>query len=430
MKRSVSKILMVALVSLLAIPFNSCVKQDFDTPPTGNIPVGEVLTLGQLRQMYADSGAYVFRGDYSVYGTVVMGESTGNIYRSAYIQDTTGAVNLYMQSSGDLQAGDHIRVYLKNCELSEYGSLLQIANVHNDSNIIIVENARFLEPRPVTITELNQAMDNGTFDEYESHLVIFDSVQFSLGDLGKPYADADGYGERFIEDCGFNSVMVRTSNYASFADEMLPDGRGPMVAIAGRYNSTIQLLVRSTYEVQFFGPRCGTGGSGVTSIDQDFSDQENNVDVNIEGWLNVATVGGRRWQGKVFNSDIYAQATSYNSDEANEAWLITPAINLDDMSQPRASFESAQAYWEHDGMQALFSTDFNGANIAAATWIALDCTIAGQNDPDHAWIPSGTIDLGEFSGTGYLAFKYTGNDLTGATTSYRVDNVKVWDAGK
>ena len=98
------------------------------------------------------------------------------------------------------------------------------------------------------------------------------------------------------------------------------------------------------------------------------------------------------------------------------------------MTQPMASFETAQAYWEHDGLEVLFSTDFNGANVEGATWTSLDCTIAGENDPYHEWIPSGTIDLSGFSGDGYLAFKYTGSDLNGNTTSYRVDNVKVWDA--
>ena len=430
MKKLVMITLSVMFASLLMITTNSCVKQDFDEPPVGVIPVGEVLNITDLRQIFADSGAYQFTSDYSLYATVVMGESTGNIYRSAYIQDTSGAINIYMKSPGGLTAGDNIRVYLKGCEVSAYGQLLQIANVDNDSNIIINSNGNFLQPRTVTIAELNQAMDDGNFVEYESQLIRFDSVQFTTGDLNKTYAEDDDYGERYIEDCSFNSVMVRTSSYASFAQTLLPEGRGPLTAIAGRYNNTIQLIIRSTQEVQLFGPRCGSGGGGVTSIDEDFAEQQNNNDIAIDGWLNVATDGNRRWQGKVFNSEVYAQATSYNSDEENVCWLITPGIDLDDMAQPMLSFETAQAYWEHDGLEVLFSTDFNGANIAGATWDLLQCDIAGQNDPDHEWIPSGTIDLSGFSGKGFVAFKYSGSDLNGNTTSYRVDNVKVWDAGK
>lgn len=432
MKRILTTTLSVVLASLLIIQLQSCVKDDFDAPPVGTLPIGDVLSIGQIRQMYADSGSFTFRSDYSVYATVVMGEQTGNIYKSAYVQDTSGAINLYLNGSSNLQAGDDLRIYLKNCEISKYGDLMQIANVHTDSNIVIVDNGNFISPRLVTIAELNDAMDNGTFDEYESQLIMFDSVQFSAGDLGSTYAivgPPPDYGEHFIEDCGLNSVMVRTSGYSSFAGEPLPEGRGPLIAVAGRYNTTIQLLIRSTYEVRLDGPRCGSGG-GVTSIDEDFGEQENNIDVALEGWINVALEGSRRWQGKEYNDEVYAQATSYNSEEENECWLVTPAIDLDAMNQAMASFETAQAYWEHDGLEVLFSTDFNGANIGAATWTALPCTIAGESDPYHEWIPSGDIDLSGYSGLGYIAFKYTGSDLNGNTSSYRVDNVKVWDGNK
>jgi hypothetical protein len=430
MKKIIAIFVMMVSVSLLTVTFNGCVKQDFDQPPIGMIPVGEVVSIAQLRQIHADSGAYLFNSDYSLYATVVMSESSGNIYRSAYLQDTSGAINLYMKNPGGLTLGDNIRVYLKNCELSTYGGLLQIANVDNDSNIVILSNGNFLQPMTVTIAELNDAMESGNFVQYESHLIRFDSVQFSVGDLGKTYAPADAYGERYLEDCDFNSVMVRTSSYASFAGKPLPEGRGPLTAIAGRYNNTIQLMIRSTDEVQLNGPRCGSGGSGVTAIDEDFGDQQNNVDIIIDGWLNVALEGSRRWQGKSFQDELYAQATSYNSGEANECWLVTPGIDLDAMTQALVSFETAQAFWEHDGLSVLISTDFNGANINGATWTELECTIAGQSDPYHTWIPSGNIELSSYSGTAYIAFRYTGSALNGNTTSYRVDNVKVWDEGK
>ena len=138
-------------------------------------------------------------------------------------------------------------------------------------------------------------------------------------------------------------------------------------------------------------------------------------------------IGNRKWQGKVFESEIYAQATSYNSGEENVCWLITPKIALDEMTNPRFSFESAMAYWEHNGFSVLISTDFNGSDLTTATWTPLDCIIAGQNDPDHTWIPSGVIDLSSYSGYAYIAFKYEGNDNAGETTSYRVDNVLLVD---
>ncbi|HHJ49459.1 MAG TPA: DUF5017 domain-containing protein, partial [Phaeodactylibacter sp.] len=148
-----------------------------------------------------------------------------------------------------------------------------------------------------------------------------------------------------------------------------------------------------------------------------------NEDIDFEGWLNLAVKGTRRWQAKEFDNNVYAQATAYNSSDAeNECWLITPAI---DLSEPRTlNFESAQAYWNHDGLSVWISTDFDGVNFDDATWTQLSCTLAGENDPYHEWVPSGAVDLSGFSGKGYIGFRYVGDPVNG-TTSYRIDNVNI-----
>jgi hypothetical protein len=169
----------------------------------------------------------------------------------------------------------------------------------------------------------------------------------------------------------------------------------------------------------------GSGG-GVTSINEDFESQYNDEDIVLSDWLNEATVGSRLWRAKEFSDNVYAQATSFNSSEDNECWLITPLIDLDAMESPKLTFESSKAYWVHDGLEVFVSTDFNGVNIPGASWIKLDPILAGETDPDHEWIFSGVIDLSAYSGSGYIAFKYTGNGTSG-TTSYRIDNVILYD---
>jgi hypothetical protein len=97
------------------------------------------------------------------------------------------------------------------------------------------------------------------------------------------------------------------------------------------------------------------------------------------------------------------------------------------MSSPKFTFESATAYWEHDGLTVYISTDFNGSNISGATWEELSCNLAGEDDENYDWVDSGIIDLSGYSGTGYVAFKYYGNGNTGLTTSYLIDNVLLYD---
>jgi hypothetical protein len=400
----------------------SCVKQDFDKPPVGELPVGDIYTIAQLRQMYADSGAYQFDKDASVYATVTMDESSGNIYKSAYIQDADDAVNLHFNNTGGLRVGDSIRVYLKGVILSEYHGMFQLDNVRNDSSIVILATQHYVEPLEVTIPDLLSG-------KYQAKLIKLSNVQFAAQDITKTWAEEDYSANRTLEDCNNNQIDVRTSSYASFALFPLPDSNGTFIAIAGSYNGNAQLYVRTPKELDMHNERC-SGSDGVTSFNIDFSDQNNYDPISIEGWININTIGSRSWQAKEYNSNIYAQATSYGSEEENEIWLITPRINLASMNNPSFIFDVACAYWKHDGLEVLISTDFDGANIDAANWTALNCNIPGQGSTNYEFVSSGTIDLSSYSGVSgyaYIAFKYHGDANAGNTTSYQIDNIVLSD---
>jgi hypothetical protein len=148
-----NKLTAILFLFTLTLFFSGCVKKDFDTPPVGTLPVGQVYTISQLRQMYADSGAIMINYDASVYGVVTMDESSGNIYKSGYIQDAGDAVNLHKTSAGGLRVGDSIRVYLKNVVLSEYAGMFQLDNVNPDSNIVILATQKYRNPELVTIPD-------------------------------------------------------------------------------------------------------------------------------------------------------------------------------------------------------------------------------------------------------------------------------------
>ncbi len=168
----------------------------------------------------------------------------------------------------------------------------------------------------------------------------------------------------------------------------------------------------------------GNGPLEVDAIDVDFSSGSSNDEVSEDGWVNVAAVGTRNWIYKEFNGNVYVQATAFN-DAAPEtgAWLVTPLINV--TASTTLSFETAKAFWTHDGLTVWTSTDYD-CDPLNATWTPLNATLAGQNDADHDWVSSGNIDLSGFAGSKLaVGFKYDGNNNSGLTASYRVDNVKV-----
>ena len=275
-----------SLILLVAgtIVFSSCVKQDFDDPEPWNRPIGNVITIAELRNMFI-AEPIEFDQDYSVYATVTMDDKSGNIYRSAFIQDHTGAINLRLQAPGGIYEGDSVRVYLNGTTLSQYQRMLQLDNVNVDWNVIKLGTGRQAIPKTLTIPEL-------LIGQYQAHLVRLDEVQFSLAEFGKTFADKENLitENRILEDCSGNRIIVRTSGYAGFADKPIPEGRGPLVAVAATFGSDIQLYIRRLSELDLTDDRCPIPGEDLTlmsisNLRQNFSEGTTNIPPNtrIEG---------------------------------------------------------------------------------------------------------------------------------------------------
>lgn len=253
MKKIRIPFLALSLFALLIT--GSCVKRDFDAPPGKEIPKGNIKTIAEIRNLYQGQPLPI-EEDWSVYAVVTMDERSGNIYRNSYIQDKTGALNLRLNSSGGLYLGDSIRLYLKGTLLSSYGGVLQLDSVDVDNNVVKQATLVMREAEKVSITDILTGF-------YQSKLVRLDSVQFKSSELGKTFANAvTQYSEnRMLEDCSKNEIIVRTSGYANFAGELLPEGNGSMVAIVSEYNGDMQLYVRSYAEINMNGERCGGVGN-------------------------------------------------------------------------------------------------------------------------------------------------------------------------
>ena len=429
-----NKLTAILFLFTLTLFFSGCVKKEFDKPPVGTLPVGQVYTISQLRQMYADSGAMMFNYDASVYGVVTMDESSGNIYKSAYIQDAGDAVNLHKTGTGGLRVGDSIRVYLKNVVLSEYGGMFQLDNINPDSNIVIMATQKYLEPELVTIQDINTG-------NYQGKLIKLSSVQFNSSELGKTYADANASANRTLEDCDGKSIDVRSSNYASFAEELIAEGNGDFTAIAGVYDGKAQLYIRSLSEVNLNGERCDGGGGGggggtitpVDELDEHFDNAVDYDNIAIDGWSNIVVAGDRYWTGKSFSDNKYAQATGYNSGlDDMETWLITPPV-VNTSGDKKLTFKSAIAYWSHTGSNVpytiLASTDFDGTNFETANWtdITSMATLPDAGSSNYSWVESGEISLADFTGNVVIAFKYKGSDTE--STSFTLDDVVITSGG-
>ncbi len=421
------KLALVVPLSLGILGMHGCIHDDFDVPPERDIPVGTVLTVAELRDMF-DGTLLHFEDDYSFYAVVTMDDKTGNIYRSAYLEDATAAINLHLQAPGGIYQGDSVRVYLKGTNLSSYQGMLQVENVNADQNIVKKATNVIVEPAPMQIGEIGS--------EHQSLLVFLEDVQFIKEDVGETFADSENLQalNRTLEDCHGNTIIVRTSGYANFADEPIPAGNGSVVAVVSEHRGDMQLFIRSFQEVRLDGERCEDNDNGdpdpdvVTSIDEDYQGYQNYDDIDANGWIAIAEEGGRKWICRTHQDNHYAQATSFNAtDPMNIMWMITPPVDLDASALPVLEFESAQANYSHDGFGVYIATDFDGSDVAAANWEPLPATLAGSGTPDHQWVDSGLLDLSGYNGIVHIAWRYEGSHPEGNTGSFRVNNVKLYD---
>ncbi len=263
--------ILIALSAALLIIMTACVDKDFDTPDINEIPYDpdKVLTISQLKEFATDGQSKRFEEDYSVFATVVMDDKSGNIYRSAFVQDATGGINLRLMSPGAIYQGDYVRINLRNTTVNQYMSLFQIDSVDVDKNVqklatwacettIWGDPKPVVEPETVTISLIES-------DAFQSQLIRLENVEFAYSELGDTYGDTVNQFtsvNRTLMDCNGNSIIVRTSGFANFADEILPEGNGSVIAIASRYRDDYQLLIRSTNDVDMQGDRCTDDGSG------------------------------------------------------------------------------------------------------------------------------------------------------------------------
>lgn len=162
-----------------------------------------------------------------------------------------------------------------------------------------------------------------------------------------------------------------------------------------------------------------------------FSNVTPNALLEITDWTNFAQAGNVRWIGKTFSGNGYAEFSSFgSSDASNIGWLITPKIDLDTNEGKKLVFQTAQHHLSVAGntLEVFTSTDFDGTNVAAATWVPVTgVTLATQADDWYAFVPSGEFDLSAIEGPFYVGFKANGNGTT-QTAGFSVDNVAVFSS--
>ncbi len=384
------------LLTMVGLMFTAC-KKEYPEPPIQNLPVGKVYTIEEILTM--ESGT-VFAEDASVYGIITADEQSGNLYKTAFLQDraTGAAIELFLSAPSGVRIGDSIRVYLKDVTYSKYFNLPQLTNFEADGHIVILANDKPIEPALTTIANI-------TAGQHLGGLVRLENVKFTEQNT---FAEPNTYGNRTLIDVmnPANNVVVRTSNYANFANDSLPQGAGNLVAIATVYNSTWQLYIRSAKELEFDGYVPG-GESGLPYF-QDFS--------STFGTYTTFNVAGEQEWEIDYNT---AKMTGHvdNSNFANEDWLLSAPVSLVGVDHVKVGVNYAAQYQNSntEDVTLQISKDYvAGTDPLTANWTQMEVTYPNTAN----WSEFKTIEtsLDDFLGeTVTVAIKFLSSETQSRT---------------
>jgi hypothetical protein len=159
-------------------------------------------------------------------------------------------------------------------------------------------------------------------------------------------------------------------------------------------------------------------GSGATEIP-----------INITNWSNFNTTNSRTWNCKLFSNNRYAEFSSFFSatGTTDNSWLISAPFDFTKTSNETLVFSTKTRFSNGAQLKVLVSTNYDGtqAGIASATWTQINAIMPTVDD---VFTSTGALNLSAFEGTNVrIAFKYEGSKLTNKTTTFQIDDIKLYE---
>lgn len=304
------KYLKLALLALVAVfATTSCMDDDWKDPnseksPYGNNSIQEtnVVSIAELKNTYgpkqkdAINDTVRIADGTQIKGIVTGNDIEGNIYSQISIQDESDKPGIIISVaqgglSGQLQIGQEVLINVGGLYYGTYRSQPQLGVAYHDSSkdqnypsrisradwqnrfkVIGKPDASKIKVQVFSTNpdaskgELNVAdlLDADVAYKYAGCLVTLKGVEFAMGDGKTTLAPEDegktlGYGvTRYFKgyDKTNKQIGIRTSCYADFAANLVPQGVVDVTGVlscyksSAKYNHTVQLALRRFSDIK------------------------------------------------------------------------------------------------------------------------------------------------------------------------------------
>lgn len=304
------KYLKLALLALVAVfTTTSCMDDDWkdpnsETSPYGNNSIQEtnVMSIAELKNTYGPkqkdeiNDTVRIADGTQIKGIVTGNDIEGNIYSQISIQDHSDKPGIIISVaqgglSGQLQIGQEVLINVGGLYYGTYRSQPQLGVAYHDSSkdqnypsrisradwqnrfkVIGKPDASKIKVQVFSTNpdaskgELNVAdlLDADVAYKYAGCLVTLKGVEFAMGDGKTTLAPEDegktlGYGvTRYFKgyDKTNKQIGIRTSCYAEFAANLVPQGVVDVTGVlscyksSAKYNHTVQLALRRFSDIK------------------------------------------------------------------------------------------------------------------------------------------------------------------------------------
>ncbi|MEP6805538.1 MAG: DUF5689 domain-containing protein, partial [Flavobacterium sp.] len=256
------------------------------------------LTINQTVQKVKDLSVSVpklYSYEDIIEAYVVSSDEGGNFFKAISFQtlatDKTPAIgfsipvdvsNTYI----DFRVGNKVYIKLKNQFTDLYFEGMRIGSLYvsnaGDPTIgrVSQNDYKNVLNASCTVIDENELVESISIEEALNDarlntLVELNDVQFAEAAIGRHFFEESnnvgGATNWNLRDKTGNQIIFRTSSYASFADNPVPEGSGKVRGVLTKFGTDYQLMIRSEKDLAMTGKRT------VPFFAEDFQSVKNNV---------------------------------------------------------------------------------------------------------------------------------------------------------
>lgn len=443
MKKFITSLSIFALV----VSFTSCVDDDtnMDNPDTGIVTydLTATKTVQQIKAL-ATASPVEYTADDIIEAYVTSTDETGTFYNSISFQDIATntsqpvgfSVTANFSSYGKgFTPGRKAYIKLKGLYTAIVDGSLKIGTLYNGEIGRISENEwqKYLFVSATKVSEDDMvrqvSLTTAATDVNLNTLIEITNVQFADGSLARTYYDINSGGyatnHNIVDIADGTTRYFRVSQYALFAYQNVPSGRGIIRGVMTKYGSDYQFIVRHQNDVKLTNPRTYTFNS---TLNENFQSYLPNSKA-FTNYLNFATSGTKDWIIKTVNGSKCIQMSAFGGSlENNKSYFVVP---VDFTAANSLTFQvDADFYSTAFGLKVYRSTDYvPGQKLSKATLFDISSSFTFPGANTTSFVSAGTYNIpSSVQGNGYIIFEYTGSNISGTslnTTNCNIDNIVI-----